>query len=50
MRLARSHPRRTRLLATAVIAAFAIPLLFTSAAGAHGSVIDPATRNYGCCP
>ncbi|MFG2084752.1 MULTISPECIES: lytic polysaccharide monooxygenase [unclassified Spirillospora] len=39
---------RIRRAATILFAAVLVPLFWVDTASAHGSVIDPASRNYGC--
>ncbi|GAA0546166.1 lytic polysaccharide monooxygenase auxiliary activity family 9 protein [Actinomadura livida] len=39
---------RIRRAVTILFAAILLPLLWVDTAAAHGSVIDPASRNYGC--
>ncbi|WP_412515359.1 lytic polysaccharide monooxygenase [Actinomadura madurae] len=42
------HTRLRRRVLTVLCAATLVPALWVDTASAHGSVIDPASRNYGC--
>jgi chitin-binding protein len=42
------RPLALRALAVAATAAVLLTTPFATGASAHGSVVDPATRNYGC--
>ncbi|GAA1859103.1 lytic polysaccharide monooxygenase auxiliary activity family 9 protein [Actinomadura bangladeshensis] len=40
--------RRARRALTLLLTTALLPVVWTGTASAHGSVIDPASRNYGC--
>ncbi|QBI52722.1 lytic polysaccharide monooxygenase auxiliary activity family 9 protein [Streptomonospora litoralis] len=45
---AKSAPRRALTVAAALTGALACMLPLANSAAAHGSIVDPASRNYGC--